>query len=101
MIVLVCFVFVLFDIKSLFYWVVYNILSISVILVPAWASGDFPLAVLLKGLDLCLFLCVIQSPWLPIKPINHFSPPTTNSYSCTVTRQKEQNLNIVKYFSFQ
>ena len=44
-----------------------------------WASGDSPLAQLVKELDLCLYLCVIQSLWdrLGAEPINNFSPPTT------------------------
>ena len=38
--------------------------------VNAWASGDSPLAQLVKELDLCLFLCVIRSL------INNLSPTT-------------------------
>ena len=40
--------------------------------VNTWAPGDSPLAQLVKRLDLCLFLCVIQRLWarLPTEPIN-------------------------------
>ena len=43
--------------------------------VETWASEDSPLAQLVKELDLCYFLCVIQSPWdgLPPESINNFS----------------------------
>ena len=48
------------------------------------ASGDSPLAQLVVELDLCLFLCVTQSPWdrLPAEPINNLSLPTTHHSYC-------------------
>ena len=52
------------------------------------AFGDSPLAQLVKELDLCLFLCVIQSLWvrLPEEPINNFS--------LTTPRQWRQGVNL-------
>ena len=43
--------------------------------VNTWASGDSPLAQLVKELDLCLSLGVIQSLWdqLRAEPINNLS----------------------------
>ena len=32
--------------------------------VNTWTSGDSPLAQLVEELGLCLYLCVIQSPWI-------------------------------------
>ena len=38
-----------------------------------WASGDFPLAQLVKEVDLCLYLCVIKRLWdrNPVELINN------------------------------
>ena len=44
-----------------------------------WASGDSPLAQLVKELDLCLFLCVMRRLCVrdTAESINNFSLPTT------------------------
>ena len=44
-----------------------------------WASADSPLAQLVQELDLCSYMCVIQSmpDRLQAEPINTFSSPTT------------------------
>ena len=47
-----------------------------------WALDDSPLAQLVKDLDLCLFLCVIQRPWdrLPAESINYLSLQYRRAY---------------------
>ena len=51
-----------------------------------WASGDSPLAQLVKELDLCLFLCVIRRLWVwdTAETINKISLPTNFSLPTTV-----------------
>ena len=55
---------------------------ISLPTINTWASGDSPLAQLVKELDLSLFLCVIRRPWnrRPAEPINNFSLSKKSMY---------------------
>ena len=62
------------NIKSILYFTLYYCNNLTYISsVNTWASGGSPLAQLVKELDLCLFLCVIQTLWdrLSAEPINN------------------------------